>query len=123
LCLQARRKSIDVRRANGSRARREVSVTGVEPTDSDDAAAWSMVWSASVRSAVRTLDTAQSRPIELAFFQGHSYREVAEILGEPEGTVKSRIRAGLHKLRAVLLAPEASDSTAMAPPTSARVPS
>ncbi|MGB5565636.1 MAG: sigma factor-like helix-turn-helix DNA-binding protein [Acidimicrobiia bacterium] len=38
----------------------------------------------------------------MAFFQGHSYRRVAETLDLPEGTVKSRIRRGLSRLQALL---------------------
>ena len=41
-------------------------------------------------------------PIALAFFDGYPYVEVAEILGLPEGTVKSRIRAGMSRLHLAL---------------------
>jgi RNA polymerase sigma-70 factor (ECF subfamily) len=48
------------------------------------------------------LDPGARRAIRLAFFGGHSYAEVARLLGEPEGSVKSRIRRSLAKLKRVL---------------------
>ena len=44
----------------------------------------------------------ERRAIELAYFDGHTYREVAQLLDQPEGTVKSRIRNGMRRMRAVL---------------------
>ena len=101
LCLQARGRAIDVLRSSISRAKREARTAGSDAVE-HDSAPWQAVWNAHVRSAVEALDAGQRRPIELAFFNGLSYREVAELLNVPEGTIKTRIRTGLHRLRVSL---------------------
>lgn len=61
-----------------------------------------------VSQALASLPPAQRESVTLAFYDGLSHSEVAEKLGEPLGTVKTRIRLGMLKLRELLrpLAPE-----------------
>lgn len=55
-----------------------------------------------LRTAVDTLPSEQQRAIEMAFFWGMTHQEIAENLGESLGTIKSRIRYGLQKLRGLV---------------------
>ena len=55
-----------------------------------------------VRAAVRLLPDSQRQVVELAYFGGLSYREVAQAVGIPEGTAKSRLRLAMAKLESVL---------------------
>ncbi len=55
-----------------------------------------------VRAALTSLSTVQKEAIVLAYFGGRTYREVAQELGIPEGTAKTRLRDGLIKLRELM---------------------
>src|SRR6185312_5750363 len=55
-----------------------------------------------VQAALDTLSPSQRQAIELAYFEGLSQSEIAERLKEPLGTVKTRVRLGMQKLRETL---------------------
>ncbi|MDF1595300.1 MAG: sigma-70 family RNA polymerase sigma factor [Acidimicrobiia bacterium] len=97
-------RSIDLIRSESARRTREDKDARLDPGLGQDVEeeVWDMALAESIQGALSTLGEGERRPIELAYFGGHSYREVAEILGEPEGTVKSRIRSGLKRLRVSL---------------------
>lgn len=55
-----------------------------------------------VRSALNALPESQRRVVELAFFEGLTQSEIASRLGEPLGTVKTRARLGLERLKSLI---------------------
>ena len=62
-----------------------------------------------VRKAIDQLPTEQGQALAYAYFQGYSHSEIAEALHEPLGTVKTRIRLGMQKLRHLLQEEKPSD--------------
>jgi RNA polymerase sigma-70 factor, ECF subfamily len=105
LTVLARRRAIDVVRselrriARQERNHRLTPQPGVaSPSDEVEAAEAAGV----VRAAVRLLPDSQREVVELAYFGGLSYREVALAVGIPEGTAKSRLRLALARLESVL---------------------
>jgi RNA polymerase sigma-70 factor (ECF subfamily) len=105
LVAQAHGRSVDLLRAETARRRREEREARQrvpEPFDLDREIV-SLNEAETVRSALASLPESERAAIELAYFGGHTYREVATLLEQPEGTVKSRIRAGMLRLRAALV--------------------
>ena len=58
--------------------------------------------SGKVRTALEVLPEPQRRALDLAYFHGYTYRQVAEVLNIPEGTAKSRLRLALGRIAEVL---------------------
>jgi RNA polymerase sigma-70 factor (ECF subfamily) len=101
LLVQTHGRCMDLLRARGRRTQREERAARLRPADPYDLELeiWDLNLAQRVRAALETLTADERRAISLAYFGSRSYREVAGQLGEPEGTVKSRIRSGLAKLR------------------------
>jgi RNA polymerase sigma factor (sigma-70 family) len=112
LRVKAKGKSIDLLRSETARVRRENTESSqqreVPELDSGLMADESAI---EVLRALALLPSTEREPIELAFQQGLTYRMIAVYLGVPEGTIKSRIRAGLQHLREGIDAQRASGKT------------
>jgi RNA polymerase sigma-70 factor, ECF subfamily len=67
----------------------------VTPFDQTAASAHAALEAQTVRAALSTLSRCHPEALELAYFGGHSYSEVAQLLRIPPGTAKTRIRDGL----------------------------
>ena len=105
LLAQAHSRAVDVIRSESSRRRREEAdlQRSAESGYDLEHEVWDLAVAGNVKSAVDGLPIEERRAIELAYFGGHTYREVATLLDQPEGTVKSRIRNGLRRMRAALV--------------------
>lgn len=105
LLAQAHGRSIDRLRSDGARRLREERDALRTATAGYDVEreAMDLAVADRVNEVMGSLPPAERQALELAYFDGYTYREVAQLLGTPEGTVKSRIRAGLKRLRTDLI--------------------
>lgn len=95
-----RNRALDVLR---SKSRASVELPEQQPDDEPlEERAFASIDAANVRSALKQLPPEQRELIELGFFGGITHEEMARRTGTPLGTVKTRIRAGLRKLRGAL---------------------
>jgi RNA polymerase sigma-70 factor (ECF subfamily) len=106
LLAQTHGRAVDVLRSESSRRvreEREARATAESGYDVEHEV-WDLMIASHVREALEGLPEGEQKAIELAYFGGHTYKEVATLLGEPEGTVKSRIRVGLARMHKQLVA-------------------
>jgi RNA polymerase sigma-70 factor (ECF subfamily) len=102
LAVIARHRAIDALRRRRPESDIEEVIVSVEPdlaSDADRSRAMDKV-----RGLLETMPQSQRSALEMAYFEGLTHVEIAEKTGEPLGTIKTRIRAGLLSLRKVLAA-------------------
>ncbi|HEV2071441.1 MAG TPA: sigma-70 family RNA polymerase sigma factor [Acidimicrobiales bacterium] len=101
LLMQAHRRAVDILRSDNARAAREFAQNLLVNAEGPgtEALALTLLERAELDELVSALPANERHPIVLAYLGGHTYRDVARLLGVPEGTIKSRIRSGLKRLR------------------------
>lgn len=105
LALMARHRAVDLVRSELRRVARQERHHRLAPGQGPPRPETEIMTAdaaGAVRAAVRMLPDSQRRVVELAYFEGLTYREVALAAGIPEGTAKSRLRLALAKLESVL---------------------
>jgi RNA polymerase sigma-70 factor (ECF subfamily) len=107
LLMMTRTRSIDRIRARQARPAMTGDAEPIlqrqqDPAPGPEAATLTQDSAARVRAALAELTAVQRRALELAYFEGLTQTDIAERLREPLGTVKTRIRTALQRLRAVM---------------------
>jgi RNA polymerase sigma-70 factor (ECF subfamily) len=112
-----RNRSIDELRRQGSRPERlvvdlfQVSSSQVLVDNSLEDVAQASLNRQRIRKAVSQLPDDQKAALQLAYFKGYTHRQIADLLDQPLGTVKTRIRLAMGKLRKILLEEEHINET------------
>lgn len=105
LLAQSHGRAVDLLRAETSRRRREEREARqtAEAGYDIEREVLDLAVGEHIKEVLDKLPSEEREAIELAYFGGFSYRQVAARLDQPEGTVKSRIRSGLRRMRADLV--------------------
>lgn len=100
-----RHRAIDEIRSRRHKSREREILTGWTPFEISDTndVAQQVALRSDVDAALRDLPVAQRQAIEMAYYGGLTCNEIATSLGTSSGTIKTRIRLGIVKLRAMLL--------------------
>jgi RNA polymerase sigma-70 factor (ECF subfamily) len=106
------RRAVDLVRREDRRRAEPLPQTVEHPaSDSAEEDAWLRFERERVQAALRQLPDQQREALELAYYGGFSQSELAERLGQPVGTIKSRMFAGLARLRELLAEPGPGEKT------------
>jgi RNA polymerase sigma factor (sigma-70 family) len=114
-------KAVDAVRREESQRRRQVMAEDELALDAPMATrdveeeAWSRVVADQVRTALGVLSASQREALTLAYYGGYTQREVAALTGTPLGTVKTRMLAGMRRLRQELGGPPGGAAPGDAP--------
>ena len=105
------RRAVDLVRREERRRAESLSDEREEVVGATDEAVWLRYERERVQGALRKLTDQQREAIELAYYGGFTQSELADRLGQPVGTIKSRMFTGLSRLRDLLAEPELDERT------------